>query len=69
MKRILIAVLKTYKYIVSPLLLPSCRFTPTCSAYALDAITKYGCLKGTYLSFRRVLKCHPFCRGGHDPVV
>jgi putative membrane protein insertion efficiency factor len=50
------------------LLPPSCRFTPTCSEYMIDALKKYGALHGTYLGFRRLLKCHPFHRGGYDPV-
>lgn len=47
---------------------PSCRFIPTCSQYALEALEKYGALKGTYLAVRRILKCHPLHKGGYDPV-
>jgi len=47
---------------------PTCRFTPTCSAYAYEAISKYGALKGSWLALKRILKCHPFHPGGHDPV-
>jgi putative membrane protein insertion efficiency factor len=47
---------------------PSCRFYPTCSQYAIDAIKKYGCLKGGYLAIKRIFKCHPFHPGGYDPV-
>ena len=68
MKKLLIATIKTYKYAVSPMLPSSCRFTPTCSEYALDAISKYGTLKGTSLAARRILKCNPFHEGGFDPV-
>lgn len=68
MKKLLIATIKTYKYAVSPMLPSSCRFTPTCSEYAVDAISKYGTLKGTSLAARRILKCNPFHEGGFDPV-
>jgi putative membrane protein insertion efficiency factor len=68
MKKLLIATIKTYKYAVSPMLPSSCRFTPTCSEYAVDAISKYGPLKGTSLAARRILKCNPFHEGGFDPV-
>jgi putative membrane protein insertion efficiency factor len=68
MKKLLIATIKTYKYAVSPMLPSSCRFTPTCSEYAVDAIGKYGPLKGTSLAARRILKCNPFHEGGFDPV-
>jgi putative membrane protein insertion efficiency factor len=68
MKKIPILLIKLYKYLISPLLPLSCRFTPTCSEYAIDAIGKYGFLKGFYLSFRRLLRCHPLHPGGYDPV-
>jgi hypothetical protein len=68
MRNLLIAFIKLYRYIVSPLVPSSCRFIPSCSAFALDAIAKYGCLKGSYLSVRRILRCHPFHHGGYDPV-
>ncbi len=68
MARILIAVLKAYKYLLSPLLPQACRFSPSCSVYSMEAIEKYGAMKGAYLSFRRVLRCHPFHPGGYDPV-
>ncbi|MBM9519343.1 membrane protein insertion efficiency factor YidD [Desulforhopalus vacuolatus] len=63
-----IALLRGYKYWISPLLPPSCRFTPTCSVYAMQAIEKYGFLRGSFLGLRRLLRCHPFSRGGYDPV-
>jgi uncharacterized protein len=68
MKNVLIVLIRLYKYVVSPLVPMSCRFSPSCSAYAIDAIVKYGCLKGSYLSIRRILRCHPFNQGGYDPV-
>lgn len=68
MRKIPILLIKLYKYFLSPLLPQSCRFTPTCSEYAIDAINKHGPLKGVYLSFRRILRCHPFHPGGYDPV-
>ncbi|KPK46243.1 MAG: hypothetical protein AMK74_00905 [Nitrospira bacterium SM23_35] len=68
MRNLLIAFIKLYRYTVSPLLPTSCRFIPSCSAYAIDAITKYGCFKGSYLAIKRILRCHPFHQGGYDPV-
>ena len=68
MKTILIALIRFYRKKISPLTQPSCRFVPTCSEYALEAIDKYGALKGTWLALRRFLKCHPFHKGGYDPV-
>ncbi|MDX2032359.1 MAG: membrane protein insertion efficiency factor YidD [Blastocatellia bacterium] len=68
MRAIAVGLLRAYKYAISPLLPPSCRFTPTCSEYAADAIAKYGLIKGVGLAVRRLLRCHPFCAGGYDPV-
>jgi len=69
LKSILIGVIKFYRRYLSPLKRkPTCRFYPTCSQYALEAVSKYGALKGTYLSIIRILKCHPFHPGGYDPV-
>ncbi|MGH9802164.1 MAG: membrane protein insertion efficiency factor YidD [Blastocatellia bacterium] len=68
MKQIAILVLRSYKYAISPLLPPSCRFTPTCSEYAIEAISKYGVWKGLALGMRRLSRCHPFSEGGYDPV-
>ncbi|MBR6812134.1 MAG: membrane protein insertion efficiency factor YidD [Oscillospiraceae bacterium] len=68
MKKIFIALIRFYQKQISPLTPPSCRFVPTCSAYALEAIEKYGALKGGYLAVRRILRCNPFCKGGYDPV-
>ena len=72
MKRILslplILLIKLYRVAVSPLFPPSCRFHPTCSAYALEAIKKYGPFKGSWLAGKRILRCHPLNPGGFDPV-
>lgn len=68
MKRILLWLIRFYKRQISPLFPPACRFTPTCSEYAYQAIARYGALKGGYLAIRRILKCHPFHPGGYDPV-
>jgi len=68
MKKILISLIKLYKYILSPLLPLSCRFSPSCSQYSIEAIRTYGAAKGLYLSARRILRCHPFNPGGYDPV-
>ncbi|MBQ4086157.1 MAG: membrane protein insertion efficiency factor YidD [Clostridia bacterium] len=68
MKRVLIWLVRGYKRFISPLLPPACRFTPTCSEYALEAIQKYGALKGGWMALRRLLRCHPFHPGGYDPV-
>lgn len=68
MKKLLLKIISLYRRGISPNTPPSCRFTPTCSAYAYEAIEKYGALRGTYLAARRILKCHPFHKGGYDPV-
>ncbi|OGF52432.1 MAG: membrane protein insertion efficiency factor YidD [Candidatus Firestonebacteria bacterium GWA2_43_8] len=68
MKNVLIFLLKIYKKGISPYLPPSCRFTPTCSEYAMEALNRFGVVKGGWLAVKRVSKCHPFHKGGHDPV-
>lgn len=68
MKVALIFLIRGYRLFISPLLPPSCRFTPTCSEYAIEAIEKYGALRGVYMGARRILRCHPFHAGGYDPV-
>ncbi|MBR6740665.1 MAG: membrane protein insertion efficiency factor YidD [Clostridia bacterium] len=68
MKRFLLWLIRGYRRHISPNKPPCCRFTPTCSAYALEAIEKYGAFKGGLLALRRLLRCHPFHKGGYDPV-
>jgi putative membrane protein insertion efficiency factor len=63
-----ITLIKVYRRLVSPMLPPSCRFAPSCSLYTLQAIEKYGLLKGGFMGARRILRCHPFSEGGFDPV-
>jgi putative membrane protein insertion efficiency factor len=66
--RALVLLIQLYRWVVSPLLPPSCRFEPTCSCYAQDALRRHGLLRGLYLSTRRLLRCHPGNPGGWDPV-
>lgn len=69
MKRIMLALIRFYQRNITPNTPPSCRYHPTCSRYAYEAINKYGALKGGWLAFRRLLRCHPFSkRGWYDPV-
>lgn len=69
MKTLLLKLIRFYRRSISPLRPPSCRFTPTCSAYAYEAITKYGAIKGGWLALKRLLRCHPFHKGDpYDPV-
>lgn len=68
MSRILVALLMGYRRFVSPLMAPRCRFVPSCSEYAIDAISTHGALRGVWLAVRRVVKCQPFFTGGYDPV-
>ncbi|MCX7909833.1 MAG: membrane protein insertion efficiency factor YidD [Ignavibacteria bacterium] len=68
MKYILIFLVKVYQYMISPLFPPSCRFYPTCSNYSIEALKKYGAIKGLWLSVRRIIRCNPLHPGGYDPV-
>jgi putative membrane protein insertion efficiency factor len=65
---LLLALLRTYKRFISPLLPPACRFEPTCSVYAMHAVSRHGALRGSWLAVRRLARCHPFNPGGWDPV-
>ena len=68
MKRIFIGIIRVYQKILSPLLGAQCRYTPTCSQYAVEALQKHGALKGSWLAFKRILSCNPFGGHGYDPV-
>lgn len=68
MRYLLIALIKAYKFFISPLLGSNCRFYPSCSSYSLEALQRHGFIIGSYLTFKRLLKCHPFHKGGIDPV-
>ncbi|MCI5842075.1 MAG: membrane protein insertion efficiency factor YidD [Clostridiales bacterium] len=68
MKQILMALVKFYRKFISPMRRPCCRFIPTCSQYALEALEKYGAIKGSWLALKRILRCNPLCKGGYDPV-
>jgi putative membrane protein insertion efficiency factor len=67
-KRVILAILRLYRFVVSPLLPPSCRFTPSCSEYAVMSVERFGVLRGGWLAVQRVLKCHPWGPAGLDPV-
>lgn len=68
MVKVIIAVIKGYQILLSPLFPPSCRFTPTCSEYTIEALKRYGVFKGLGMGLWRVLRCNPFSKGGYDPV-
>ncbi|MCX7627295.1 MAG: membrane protein insertion efficiency factor YidD [Methylophilaceae bacterium] len=68
MTRLLIRLIEAYRYMISPLMGHHCRFIPSCSRYALDALEKYGIAQASWLIIKRILRCHPWCKGGHDPV-
>ena len=67
-KNIFISFIKLYQYLISPMLGSHCRFNPTCSNYAIESIKKHNLIKALYLSFKRILKCHPWSKSGDDPV-
>ena len=68
MKKVVLALIRFYQKAISPYTRASCRYTPTCSAYAVEAVTKYGALKGSFMALKRILRCNPFFPGGYDPV-
>ena len=68
MKKLIIGILYFYQKCISPLKMPTCRFYPSCSQYAVEAVNKYGAFKGGFMAIKRIIKCHPFHHGGYDPV-
>ncbi|QVL44762.1 MAG: membrane protein insertion efficiency factor YidD [Methylophilaceae bacterium] len=68
MRKLFIGLIRIYQLCLSPFLGANCRFYPSCSAYAIEAINKHGAMKGSYLAILRLGRCHPWCDGGHDPV-
>jgi putative membrane protein insertion efficiency factor len=68
-QNVVLIVLRAYRWAISPLLPPACRYVPTCSEYAMEAVERYGAIQGSAKAIWRVLRCHPFTRGGVDPVV
>ncbi len=68
LKSAVLFVLRAYKWMLSPLLPPACRYVPSCSEYAMEAVDRYGVLRGTCMAIWRVFRCHPFVKGGFDPV-
>ena len=67
-RQFVLALIRLYQRFISPALPPSCRFTPSCSQYSYESIQRYGLLKGSWLGLRRIVRCHPWNAGGHDPV-
>ena len=68
-QRVTLQLLRAYKWAISPLFPPACRYVPTCSEYAMEAVERYGAVRGGWMALTRLLRCHPFVRGGYDPVV
>ncbi|MDH5472716.1 MAG: membrane protein insertion efficiency factor YidD [Gammaproteobacteria bacterium] len=68
MRKIFIAIIRIYQYAISPFLPPHCRYTPTCSAYAVEAISRFGIFQGSWLAMKRIGRCHPWHDSGYDPV-
>ncbi|BAU44500.1 membrane protein insertion efficiency factor YidD [Leptolyngbya sp. O-77] len=68
MKVLLLGLIHSYRILISPLFPPTCRFHPTCSQYGLEAIARYGSIKGGWLTAKRIARCHPWSEGGYDPV-
>lgn len=68
-KFVVLQLLRAYKWAISPMFPPACRYVPTCSEYAMEAVDRYGALRGGLMALLRLLRCHPFARGGYDPVI
>jgi putative membrane protein insertion efficiency factor len=68
-KLVVVQLLRAYKWAISPLFPPACRYVPTCSEYALEAVERYGAPRGILMAAMRICRCHPFVRGGYDPVI
>jgi putative membrane protein insertion efficiency factor len=68
-QRGVLQLLRAYKWAISPMFLPACRYVPTCSEYAMEAVERFGVLRGGWMALVRLLRCHPFVKGGYDPVV
>ena len=68
MRQVLIALIKLYRYAISPYLAPSCRYTPSCSSYAIEAVERFGIFRGSWMAVLRISRCHPWHEGGYDPV-
>lgn len=66
---VVLQLLRAYKWAISPMFPPACRYVPTCSEYAMEAVERYGALRGGWMALTRLLRCHPFVKGGYDPVV
>lgn len=67
-RALLIRIIKLYQYLISPLMAPTCRFTPSCSQYSIDVLAKHGVFRGSWLSLKRLLRCNPWNHGGYDPA-
>jgi len=68
MRKTVIFIIRIYQYIISPYLAPGCRYTPSCSHYSMEAVERFGVVKGSWLAIRRIARCHPWHEGGFDPV-
>lgn len=67
-RALFIRLIKLYQYLISPLMPPACRFTPSCSQYSIEVLAKHGIIRGSWLSIKRILRCNPWNRGGYDPA-